>query len=105
MVIRIRKSAKGHLYVEEWLEHLGISDDALAGRLNIARTSVWRWKNEQHRLSPGKIQQLADALGIKPVQLWSLPTRPSLDALLDDATDEVRQQAAEMLKILVRRSS
>ena len=52
------------------MEHLGISDEVLAGRIGVSsRTTVWKRYTEQQRLDLGKIQQIADALGIGYQQL------------------------------------
>lgn len=99
---RIRQSARRHLYIDEWLEHRGLSDETMGGRLGVARETVWRWRTQQHRLNPEKIAALASALDIDPIQLWSPPTRTSVDAMLTDASDDLRQKAAEMVSILVR---
>jgi transcriptional regulator with XRE-family HTH domain len=59
---QIRKGTKPHLYVKEWMEHLGISDETLAGRIGVSRTTVWKRYSEQRRLDLGKIHQIADDL-------------------------------------------
>lgn len=82
---RIRKGARTHVYIKEWMDHLGLSDDEMAGRLELkSRTTVWKRYTEQHRLDPGKIQQFADAMGIQRSQLNYPPGTPSLDAIADE---------------------
>lgn len=78
----------------------GVSDERLAGRLGVARETVTRYRNEQHRLNPEKIAAIAAALDMEPEKLWQppppkdVPPRPSLDALVAKLpTDEVRKLA------------
>lgn len=105
MATRIRRGSRAHLYIEEWMADRGLNDENLAGRLNVARQTVWKWRREQHRLDPSKIAQIAHALDIEPEDLWRTPNRPSVDALLADATDEMIQKAIEMVGILRRTGS
>jgi len=84
------------------MESRGLTDEKLAGRLGVSRQTVWKWQGQQHRLTPGKIAQLANALDIEPEDLWRTPSRPSVDALLADAPDETVQKAIEMIGILRR---
>jgi transcriptional regulator with XRE-family HTH domain len=105
MVTRIGKGRRQHLYITEWFEHLGLDDTKVAGRLDMDRTTIFKWRKEQHRLDPDKIAALADALGIEPQQLWSLPGRRSLDAMLVGAPNEVVDTAADIVERLVRKAS
>jgi transcriptional regulator with XRE-family HTH domain len=103
---RIRKGARPHLYIREWMEHLGVSADDMAGRLGVAsRSTVWKRYKEQHRLDEGKIQQFADALGISRAQLNFPPGVESLDAIAENATLEQRQMAADVLKRMLGKAS
>lgn len=104
MVTRIRKGAKPHLYIEEWQAKRGLSDQDIAGRVEVSRETVWRWKNEQHRLNPQKIAALAHALDIEPEDLWRPPARQSLDAILKNAPEEVHSMAIDIITRLSRRA-
>lgn len=65
---------RGPLYLTEWMEHLEVTDEELAGRLTVAANTVWRWRQTpQTRLNPVKQAQVAKALGIWPGQLWVKP--------------------------------
>ena len=103
MVTRIRKGARRHLYIEEWMAYRGLSDEKLANRLEVARETVTRWRGQQHRLNPDKIAAIASALDCEPEELWHPPSRPSLDALVKDRPDLEVAQAAAMLKLWVGR--
>jgi transcriptional regulator with XRE-family HTH domain len=104
MVTRIRKGVRGHLYITEWRDSFGLTGEQLADRLDVSRETIWRWEKEQHRLDPGKIAALADALGIEPEQFWRLPgppNRPSVDAMLAKTTDEQRAMVVDIVRRLV----
>src|SRR5262249_37325551 len=104
MVTRIRYGARVHLYIEERMEKLGLSDEKVANRIGVARETVTRWRGQQHRLNPGKIAARAKALDCEPEELWRPPSRPSLDAIVKDAPDEVQTLAADIVRRLVARS-
>lgn len=107
-IVRIRKGAKPHVYIKEWMEHLNVSDDEMAGRLGLAsRSAVWKRYREQHRLDPGKIQQFADALGIQRSQLNYPPGMPSLDAIADEQglDGAARERLADVVRLWMERAS
>lgn len=94
----------GHLFIEEWLRAKGFSDEEAGEKIGVSRETVYRWRTEQHRLNPQKILQLADLCGIRPADLWRMPTgRDSLDLLLDDLPENVRDIAVEMATDIMRR--
>lgn len=108
MVTRIRKGARTHLYIEEWMEAhkpKPISFDDLGGRLGVSRTTVWRWAKEQWRLDPGKMAALAEALGLNsPQDLFRRPERPSIDAILEDAPQETYDALVDFARRLTQRA-
>lgn len=80
------------------MERLGISDEAMAGRLGVGRVTVWKRYSDQRRLDPGKIAEIADALDMHPSELLYPPGTPSLDAIAKDAPAEQRNMAADILR-------
>jgi transcriptional regulator with XRE-family HTH domain len=84
------------------MEKRGLSDERLAGRLDVERETVNRWRNYPQRLSLPRIEELAEALDLEPADLWRHPDRPSADALLRDAPADVQIKAVEMIGILLR---
>lgn len=103
MVTKIGSRRAAHLYVKEWMDHLGVSDEKAAGRIGVARETVYRWRTEQHRLNPEKLAKLAWALDIKPEDFFRPPSQPSVDAMLADAPDDLRATAADIVRRLVAR--
>jgi len=97
----IRKGARLHYYLEEWFRHLGLSDQDVASRMGLSsRTSVWKLRTEQHRLTPEKVARIADAIDRHPNELLFPPEVPSLDAIAHGATLE---QRAAMVTDIMRR--
>lgn len=101
MVTRIRKHAKGRLFLKENREAKGVSAEAMAGRLGIERESVYRLERELWRVNSERQVQYAEALGIEPTALWRLPGTVSLDEIVADAPAEVRNLAADIVRRLV----
>lgn len=92
----------GHLFVDEWMADLKLSDEILGQRMGKSRTTIWRWRTEQNRLNPKKIAALASAMGCRPEDFWRHPSRPSLDAILNREPDEVVRRAAELIRVMLK---
>jgi transcriptional regulator with XRE-family HTH domain len=106
MVTRIHKNARAHLYIEEHMDDRGLSFEDIGGRMSVSRTTVWRWAKEQWRLDPGKMEALADAIGLSsPQDLFRPPSRPSIDAILADAPQEVYEATLDVARRLSGRSN
>lgn len=102
MVTRIRKGTRRRLFLAEWRESKDVSVEKMADRLEITRQSVYRWEKEQWRLDPQKIAAYAAALDLEPEDMWRPPGPRSLDGMVANAPEDVRERAIEMLTILLR---
>lgn len=99
---KIRKGARAHLYIKEHMDKLGVSDEMMAGRLGVARETVWRRYSEQNRLNPAKIAEFANALGFEEVTpLYFPPDVPSLDEIAAGAEPEHREMVADVVRRLM----
>ncbi len=88
-----------HYYIKEHMEAKGLSGDKVAELMGLSsRSAVWKWDNEQHRLTPEKVLRAAAALDMHPNELLFPPGVPSLDAVAADATPEQRQLAFDLVK-------
>lgn len=106
MVTQIRKGARTHLYIDEWIELKELSYEIIGGRLGVSRTTVWRWAKEQWRLDPGKMAALADAMSLNSAQdLYRRPERQSIDALVENAPDATYEAILDVAKRLTQRAS
>ena len=97
---RIGQRRRAHLYIDEWFEHRGVNDEKVGKRLDLDRTTIWKWRKNPSRLDPGKMEALALALDIEPAELYRPPSRPSLDAIVADYPEELQLKAAEIVRLL-----
>ena len=98
----MRKRGRAYLYIVEWMDEKGLSDEEVGTKLGVSRTTVWRWRKEQWRLDPQKMANLADAIGIKSQDLFKAPGRESIDAVLEGAPQEVYEATMELARRLAR---
>lgn len=91
------------LFLEEWMEELKVDDATLARRIGVDRVTVTRYRNGERGVNDRKVVEIARALGISTIQLWRHPSRPSVDAMLVDSSDEVIREAADHTALLLRR--
>lgn len=104
MVTRIYRHRR-RLFLKEHREARGISAEAMAGRLGIERESVYRLEREaMTRCTPEKQAAYAQALDVQPEELWHPPDATRLDPLIDGATEETKQMAADIVRRLIGRS-
>lgn len=90
-------------YLEAWRKHLKVSPAVLAGALDIERQSYHRLEKNWWTISTGEQEVLADALEIKPSQLWFPPPPPgtaveSLDEMIEDIPDALKNAAIAAVK-------
>jgi hypothetical protein len=104
LIPQIGEGRRPHLYIDEWMQKRGLNDEKIALRIGVARETIWRWRKEQHRLNPGKMAALANALDLEPEDLWRPPERASVDAILRNVDDELHQTAVDIVQRLVRRA-
>jgi transcriptional regulator with XRE-family HTH domain len=104
VVTRVNKHTKRRLFLKEHREAKGVSASVMAGRLGIGRESVYRVERELWRVNSAKQAQWAEALGLEPEELWRPPGRPSLDAMIQSAPDDVQRLAIDIVRRLMMRS-
>ncbi len=95
------KKKKRALYVKEWMAARGFSDETLGQKMGVDRATIFRWHSQQHRLNPDKLESLADALDIEPVDFHRHPDTPSLDSLVNGISPELRETAYDVVRRLV----
>lgn len=99
---RIYKSRR-RLFLKEHREAKGLSAEQMAGRMEMTRESIYRCEREPRRLNSEDLANWAYACGVEPEELWRPPGYPSLDRLVDNASDEVKEMAADIVRRLVNR--
>lgn len=120
MVTRIRSKRKLHLYIAEWREDRGLTQEELGNRIElpdehgmmkqgVERNTVSRWETDQQRLNPYKIAAIAKALDLEPQELWRPPVsgqaRPSLDKIMEGQPQDAWDTAADIVSRLIRKAS
>jgi transcriptional regulator with XRE-family HTH domain len=95
------------LFVREWRKFMGTSAVDCAIALDIERESFLRLEREPWRITVAELDLIAEAIGVKASQLRFPPPadgqeKPeSLDDLLEDAPDNVRQMAIAAIRGMV----
>lgn len=107
MVTRIHQRRPPRLFIKEWQDRWELSPETMGERLGMARESYYRLLREPRRIDTERLQQLADAMGhdMVPQDFYRPPTRPSLDAMLEQVPDALRDTAVDIVRRLVGKAS
>lgn len=100
MPTRIRSKKVFRLYIAEWRDNRGLTQDQLAKRLGTTDVTVSRWETGKRRADDRAQAAISEALGIDPIDLRRHPDQPSADALLRDQPQEVKEQAIKLIKAI-----
>lgn len=60
-------------YLQAWLNHLGLRQADLAARLGVTNPTVSKWCANRAGLKPNTVIAIAEALGIRDVDLFRWP--------------------------------
>ena len=102
MPTRIGSRRPIRLYIAEWRENRGLTQEALASRLGTTDVTISRWETRKRQPDLNAQAGLAEALDIDPFDLRRHPDQPSADALLRDQPQEVRDQAIKLIQAIRR---
>lgn len=109
MPTRIFPKRRGRLYITEWRENRGLSQERLADRVGTTGATVSRWERAWRtgETPPNTdiLDALAEAIGIDAVDFFRHPDAPSADALLRDQPADVRQQAMNVIAAIRKTGS
>jgi len=97
--IGLRKPVR--LYLAEWRETKGLTQQQLADRLDTSDVTISRWETGKRRPDDDAKASIAWVLGIDIVDLYRHPDRPTADALLRGQPDEVRDQGLRVLEAFI----
>lgn len=104
MMDRIRKGTQPRVYLREWRKSKNLRALDMAERLGIERESYLRLERKPHTLSIAELLVVANAIGIGHKRLWEPPPppglnlRPSLDEIVQDASDSQVEGLAGMIR-------
>jgi hypothetical protein len=87
---------------------MGTKAIEIAIALDIERESYYRLEREWWTINAGEMDTIADAIGIKPSQLWFPPPAPgqetvSLDELIGDMPENMQQAAILAVRGMARK--
>lgn len=99
---RIYSKRPPRLFLAEWREAKGLTQEALAGRLETTNATISRWERGERRPDLDAQAALAEALGVELIDLFRHPDTPSADALLRDQPPEIREQAIKLIQAIRR---
>lgn len=85
------------LYLAEWREQKGLTQQQLADRLETTDVTVSRWETGKRKPDDDVKSAIAWVLGIELVDLYRHPDRPSADALLRGAPAETVDQVLRVI--------
>jgi transcriptional regulator with XRE-family HTH domain len=101
---RIYAKRQPRLYIAEWRESRGLTQQQLADRLETSDVTISRWETNKRRPNLDAQEAIAEALGIEAVDLRRHPSHPSADALLRGQPQEVVDQAIRLIQAIRRAS-
>lgn len=109
---RIGPRRPRRIYLQEWREHRGLTQDQLGARLSpiVAGMTVSRWERAARggigsvaQMNAGVLAAVAEALNIEPPDLYRHPDQPSADEMLRGSSKDVQAQAFRVIEALVGR--
>lgn len=105
---RIKPRRQIKVYLREWREHLGLSQEAVGNRFHppVERGTISRFELSTRNLSLNVLAAFAEALRVPVAALYRPPTEDeSLDEIVAGAPKPLQKKARELLTILVKSES
>jgi len=92
------------LFLTEWREARGLTQQQVADRLGTSAMTVSRWERQagSHKPNIDQLAALAEAYQIEPQDFYHHPDRPSPEALLRDQPKEIQEQAINIIRAIRR---
>lgn len=100
MPVRIGPRRPPRIFLAEWREARGLSQERLGERLGVSKMTVSRWERNVASVNINVMSALAEALDIEPRDLFRHPDTPSADALLRNQPDSIVDQAIAVIGAL-----
>lgn len=108
MVVRIGPKQPHRLYLAEWREKAGLTQEQLGERLGTSDVTISRWETRRRQPDLNALAALCEALegalglDLQPMDLYRHPDTPSADALLRGQPPEVRDEAIKIIRAIRR---
>jgi len=100
MPVRIGPRRPPRIFLAEWREARGLSQERLGERLGVSKMTVSRWERNVASVNINVMSALAEALDIEPRDLFRHPDTPSADALLRNQPESIVDQAIAVIGAL-----
>jgi len=105
MIEIIKSKRPPYIFLREWRNKFGLSQQRLAERVGVNKAQVSNWESGARRPSSQNQAALAEALGLEVLELFRHPDRPSADDLLREATPELQEKVIKMIRVMTGRDS
>jgi transcriptional regulator with XRE-family HTH domain len=102
---RIGRQKPRRVYIREWRESRGLTQQQLAERLDTDSGTVSRYETGKRRLDAPIMNDIAFALDVDVPDLYRHPDQPSADALLRGAPQHVVESTIAFIQTLRRAGS
>jgi transcriptional regulator with XRE-family HTH domain len=99
---RIHGRHPPRLFIREWREIRGLTQQQLGDRVGASDVTIARWEGRKRRPDLGALAAISEALGIHQTALYRHPDTPSADDLLRDQPPEIQEQAIAIIRAIRR---
>lgn len=99
-VARIGPRRAKRVYLVEWRESRGLTQEQLADRLGVASMTVSRWETGRAQVTTNVLAAIAEVYGAESEDFYRHPDTPSADALLRGQSTEIRNQAISIIRAI-----
>lgn len=99
---RIYPKRPPRLFLAEWREQVGLTQQQLGDRLDVSDVTISRWETGQRRPDLDALAAFAEAVGIELQDIYRSPSEESADALLRGQPPEIIEQALKVIKAIRR---
>lgn len=101
---RIGPRRQRRVYLQEWRESRGLTQQQVADRLGTSSMTISRWERQagSHKPNIDVLAALAEAYQIEPQDFYHHPDTPSPEALLRDQPREIQEQAITIIRAIRR---
>jgi len=89
-----------YLYLGEWREARGLTQEQVGERLDVDKNTVARWEQQKGNRKPDIdiVAALAEVYDIEPQEFYNAPDSPSADTILRKAPTDIRDSVLTILR-------
>lgn len=92
---RARRPAR--VYIQEWMDHRGLNQEQMAGRLETSKSVISKLVTGKQRWTQDWLEAFAYALDCEVRELYRPPDAPTADELLAQMSPDARDTAMRVL--------